>query len=101
MVYAGTDTPGEVVSVDGGRSFGPIAEMKVADADGVERTATPADVTHVRWVINRAMPTGAGGQRRFRAVMRDVNPLPPPDVQLAMSCARSNLSGPHPLSPPA
>src|SRR3546814_7999542 len=41
MVYAGTDTPGEFVSVDGGRSFGPIAEMKVADADGVERTATP------------------------------------------------------------
>ena len=84
MVYAGTDTPGEVVSVDGGRSFGPIAEMKVADADGVERTATPADVTHVRWVINRAMPTGAGGQLSFRAVMRDVNHLPSSDVQLAM-----------------
>src|SRR3546814_12649701 len=66
MVYAGTDTPGEVVSVDGGRSCGPIAEMKVADADGVERTATHTDVTHVRWVINRAMPTGAGGQLRFR-----------------------------------
>src|SRR3546814_17611640 len=70
MVYAGTDTPGEVVSVDGGRSFGPIAEMKVADADGVERTATHADVTHVRWVINRAIPTRPGGQPNFRAGTR-------------------------------
>src|SRR3546814_19827249 len=76
MVYAGTDTPGEVVSVDGGRSSGPIAEMKVADADGVERTAMPADVTHVRWVINRAMPTGGGGPLSFRAVLRELNHPP-------------------------
>src|SRR3546814_17217069 len=99
MVYAGTDTPGEVVSVDGGRSFGPIAEMKVADADGVERTATPADVTHVRWVINLAMPTGAGRQLSFRAVMRDVNHLPSRDVQLSMRSARLTLAGADPRPP--
>src|SRR3546814_16076175 len=101
MVYAGTDTPGEVVSVDGGRSFGPIAEMKVADADGVERTATPADVTHVRWVINRAMPTGSGGQLTFRAVRRDVNDSPSRDVPLEMRGARTTLACADALSRPA
>jgi hypothetical protein len=84
LVYAGTDSPGEQVSVDGGRTYGSLADLKVADADGMERSARPRDVTHVRWVINRAMPTGTGGQLSFRAVMRDVNYLPSRDVQLAM-----------------
>src|SRR3546814_14819878 len=36
MVYAGTDTPGEVVSVDGGRSFGPIrSEERRVGKEGV------------------------------------------------------------------
>lgn len=84
LVYAGTDSPGETVSVDGGQTFGQLAALTVRDVDGAERAATPQDVTHVRWVIHRTMPTGTGGQLSFRAVMRDVNYLPSRDVQLAM-----------------
>ncbi len=84
LVYAGTDSPGETVSVDGGRSFGTLSELKVAEADGVERAALPEDVTHVRWVIHREMPTGTGGQLSFRAVMRDVDYVPSHEVQMAM-----------------
>src|SRR3546814_12160693 len=68
MVYAGTDTPGEVVSVDGGRSFGPIAEMKVADADGVGRTATPPELPHLRRVIKRPTTPDAHQQPSFPRV---------------------------------
>src|SRR3546814_16334561 len=114
MVYAGTDTPGEVVSVDGGRSFRPIAEMQVADADGVERTATPAHVTPVRWVINRALPTGAGGPLSFPAVMPEVNHLtsrafplalpsarpPPPRAAAPATAPRYYVPHPHPRGPP-
>ena len=84
LVYAGSDTPGELVSVDGGRTFGALAELTVTDVDGLVRAAMPDDVTHVRWVVKKEMPSGSGGQLAFRAVMRDVNYLPERDVQLAM-----------------
>src|SRR3546814_820224 len=83
MVYAGADSPGEVVSVDGGQSFGALAELKVIEADGMTRPAKPRDVTHVRWVINREMPSGTGGQLSFRAGMRDASHLPSGEVQMA------------------
>src|SRR3546814_18972094 len=51
MAYAGPDTPGELVSVGGGRSFGPIAVVYVAASAGVQRTHNPAAVSHVPRVI--------------------------------------------------
>lgn len=84
LVYAGAESPGEQVSVDGGQTFGSISDLKVVEADGIERIAEPQDVTHVRWVVRREMPTGSGGQLSFRAVMRDVNVLPSREVQMAM-----------------
>ena len=83
LVYAGSDTPGETVSVDGGRSFGMVAELKVVDVEGLGRPGMPDDVTHVRWV-KHDLPSGSGGQLSFRAVMRDVDYVPSREVQMAM-----------------
>ena len=52
------DPEGFAFSVDGGKSFGPLATATVA-SDGAVRAATPADVTHVRWQL--AAPVPAGG----------------------------------------
>lgn len=84
LVYAGSDTPGATVSVDGGQTYGTLAELSVTDADGIVHAATAADVTHVRWVVTREMPSGTGGQLSFRAAMRDVNVLPSRNMQMAM-----------------
>ena len=84
LVYAGSSTPGEIVSVDGGQSFGNLAELTVTEDNGVTRKAMPSDVTHVRWVIHREMPSGTGGQLSFRAVMRDVAAAPEREIQMAM-----------------
>lgn len=41
----------EEVSVDGGRSWGRIGELRVRDRDGW-RLAGPDDITHLRWRMN-------------------------------------------------
>lgn len=56
------------LSVDGGRTFGPLAALAVSEADGGERAAGPADVTHVRWAAP-PMPV-ARALFSFRAVVR-------------------------------
>ncbi len=42
---------GDIVSVDGGRHWGPLVNLAVRDADGTLRRALAEDVTHVRWLI--------------------------------------------------
>lgn len=44
----GDAASGIEVSADG-RSFAPLAALRVASPGGVSRAATAADVTHVRW----------------------------------------------------
>jgi uncharacterized repeat protein (TIGR01451 family) len=70
VVFAGSESPGAVFSVDGGKSWGPLAALRVATADGKSRPAGPADVTHIRWSFGRAIPAGEGGQVSFRAVVK-------------------------------
>lgn len=65
LVFVDTDTPGATVSVDGGNSFGVLAELTVTKA-GVTRPARPYDVTHVRYLIADNVPPGATGELRFR-----------------------------------
>lgn len=84
LIYAGTDTPGELVSVDGGQTYGQLARLTVTEDTGVTRHALPEDVTHVRWSIHREMPTGTGGQLSFRAVMRGNEAAPQKEMQMAM-----------------
>ncbi|MEA3062431.1 MAG: hypothetical protein QOJ94_2212 [Sphingomonadales bacterium] len=69
VTFAGSVSPGAVYSVDGGRTWGPLAALRVATADGKGRPATAADVTHVRWNFP-AIPAGAGGKVSFRGIVR-------------------------------
>ena len=59
-----------VVSVDGGKSWGTLAALKVAQPDGTSRPATAADVTHIRWSFSQPIPAGNGGKLSFRGVVK-------------------------------
>ena len=57
------------VSVDGGKSFGKLANLVVTDAKGNRRAAQAADVTAVKLVIAQIAP-GATGTIQFHAIVR-------------------------------
>lgn len=57
------------VSVDGGTTWGPLSSLTIASDDGTTRSATHADVTHVRWTIAEIAP-GSSGQVQIPAVIR-------------------------------
>jgi hypothetical protein len=59
-----------VVSVDGGKSFGALATLKVKGSDGKMRAAVPQDVTAVRWTVPQPIAPGAGGKVSFYAVVK-------------------------------
>jgi uncharacterized repeat protein (TIGR01451 family) len=69
VAYAG-EAKGAVVSVDGGKSWGALDALKIAQADGTSRPATPADVTHVRWSFAQPIAAGSGGKLSFRGVVK-------------------------------
>ena len=56
-------------SVDGGNAFGPLATLRVADAQGNTRAASLDDVTHVRWTLKSVAP-GEKGQFQYFATVR-------------------------------
>lgn len=68
--YAGTESAGSVLSVDGGRNWGALDALTVRDAQGNSRAATFADVTHVRWRFVQPIPAGASGEVRFRGIVK-------------------------------
>ncbi len=65
----GADTRIEF-SVDGGKTYGPAAKLKVRSADGKERRAGAADYTHIRWIIEKPLKQGAQGSVSFRATVK-------------------------------
>ncbi len=69
VAFTGTDDPSASVSVDGGKSWGALASLKVAAADGTSRPAVAADVTHIRWSFGRPIAAGGGGELSFRGVV--------------------------------
>jgi uncharacterized repeat protein (TIGR01451 family) len=70
VAYAGSADSGASVSVDGGKSWGALASLKVAQADGTFRPATAADVTHIRWSFAQAIAPGATGELSFRGTVK-------------------------------
>ena len=70
VAYQFSPDPAAIVSIDGGRTWGTLARLKVREADGAVRGARPEDVTHVRWTFARAIPAGQGGKLSFRGVVR-------------------------------
>lgn len=56
-------------SVDGGKSWGQLASLTVADGKGGRRAAQATDVTQVRWVITSIAP-GSSGSVEYHAIVR-------------------------------
>lgn len=63
----GSATP--ELSTDG-KTFGALANLRVAVTGGGTRAAAPADVTHVRWRLSSPLPAGGQGQFAFQAVLK-------------------------------
>lgn len=57
-------------SVDGGKSWGQPAALRVKQADGTERPASASDYTHIRWKLAAQVQPGQKGFVRFRAVLK-------------------------------
>ena len=67
LVLSGDPSPAaSEVSVDGGETFGDLADLAVTGADGAPRAAQLTDVTNLRWVIATLAP-GGKTQVVFRA----------------------------------
>ncbi len=61
--------PALVVSVDGGATWGRVADLEVTGPDGSSRSAIAADVTHIRWTLAKIAP-GEGGRLEYPAIIR-------------------------------
>jgi uncharacterized repeat protein (TIGR01451 family) len=70
ITFSGTSDGAEVVSVDGGKSWGRLGQLKIAIAEGRTRTALMTDVTHVKWNLNQSLAAGAAGKLIFRGVVK-------------------------------
>ena len=59
LAFDGTDDQTDfTASVDGGKSFASLEMLTVTPEGASPRAATPADVTHVRWLWTSAVPAG-------------------------------------------
>lgn len=68
--FAGEETAGSEVSVDGGKTWGAITTLRIANADGTTRAARRDDVTHLRWRLTQPIAPGAEGQVTFKARLK-------------------------------
>jgi hypothetical protein len=60
----------EDVSVDGGRTWGPLEALSLRSSDGRTRRAVAEDVTHLRWRVPGALAMLGTGQMTYRGVVR-------------------------------
>lgn len=70
VAFRDTNNAGAEFSIDGGEHWGALAALTVTEADGTSRPATGDDVTHVRWILDQAIPAGGTGQITFRGTVR-------------------------------
>jgi uncharacterized repeat protein (TIGR01451 family) len=68
--FSGTSDGGEIVSVDGGKNWGPLGNLRVVTSEGKTRPALMTDVTHVKWSLNQSLAAGAAGKLIFRGVVK-------------------------------
>lgn len=70
LVVAADADPALLVSVDGGKLWGRLADLAVTDpATGQTRPAHAGDITNVRWILSALAP-GAAGQLEFPVTVR-------------------------------
>jgi hypothetical protein len=65
IAYQASARDDQEVSVDGGRSWGRLGDLKVAG-----RIATPEDVTHIRWRIPAVRAARGQGQIAYSGIVR-------------------------------
>jgi uncharacterized repeat protein (TIGR01451 family) len=70
VIYTGVEQPWATVSVDGGKSFGALAALKVAKPDGTLRAALPSDVTAVRWQFAQPIAPAASGRVMYFGMVK-------------------------------
>lgn len=69
VAWTGDGSAGVTASVDGGKNYGALNQLRVPGSNGQPRAATPADVTHLRWTLASIAP-GAAGSVKYRGVVR-------------------------------
>lgn len=70
IAFQRTAESSEDVSIDGGRTWGKLADLVVRDPDGSIRHANPEDVTTLRWRVPGHMAAAGTGQITYRGVVR-------------------------------
>lgn len=65
VAYQKSARDDEEVSIDGGRGWGRLADLKVGS-----RNATPEDVTHVRWLISAQRAESGRGHIAYSGIVR-------------------------------
>lgn len=65
IAYQASARDDQEVSVDGGRSWGRLGELRI---DG--RTATPEDVTHMRWRVPATAAARGQGRIAYSGIVR-------------------------------
>ncbi len=65
VYFQGSANGDEEVSVDGGRSWGKLAKLRIGT-----RMATPEDVTHVRWRVAPMTAAKGSGRIAYSAIVR-------------------------------
>jgi uncharacterized repeat protein (TIGR01451 family) len=70
VAFNGTSDGVELVSVDGGKSWGALGSLRIAKADGTTRPAQRTDVTHLKWNLNQPLTAGAEGKLIFRGIVK-------------------------------
>lgn len=70
VAFSNTADGTEIVSVDGGKSWGFLSQLRVIKSDGTARAALPTDVTHIKWNLNQTLAAGSAGKLVFRGVVR-------------------------------
>ncbi len=70
VAFDGAVTAGSDVSIDGGRSWGQLAALRVPVAGATPRAARTEDVTTVRWVLKTPIPVAGTGKLSFRGIVK-------------------------------
>ena len=55
VTFNGTSDGNEIVSVDGGKNWGPLSALTFKRKNGEVRPALLSDVTHIKWKFNRSL----------------------------------------------
>lgn len=69
IALAADADPALTLSVDGGRTWGHLAALRVPAADGTRRAAQASDVTHLRWTLP-PIAAGEGGEVEFHGIVK-------------------------------